>query len=600
MSQTKAMFDQAMALYRSGMRAEAMLQIERLAKKEPRHPAIAHAYASMLAEGGRHEQALYHASVAVHGAPHVAQGHQLMATILAALGRLPEAEAAVRKSLALEPAALGSLNTLGIVLSQTGRRTEAADVFERAMTLHPDRYEAAANYARLLIELGRAEEAVRLADRAVAACPTDLAIASSRAFILNYPSGIEAASIFKQHVSFGLAMEAATAPFAKQLGALVEASGAPGRVLRIGYLSSDLREHSVCHFVEHLFDRHDRSRFRVHLYHTHGVIDSRTERCRQAADLFRHVNALDDVALARCIRDDRVDVLVDLNGLSAHHRAGVLALRAAPVQVSYCGYCNTTGLRAVDVRIVDAITDPVGAASDSLSVERLARLDRCFVCFRPSDRSPEPTLAPDTQSPESIWFGSFNAPAKISRVTLDMWCEILNSEPRARMLVKGVGLDHPGAREYLLERFASRGVDSARVTVLGPTASVSEHLALYSRVQVALDTTPYAGTTTTCEALWMGVPVVTLRGQVHAARVGASLLAAVGRPEWDAGSPAEYVQIALSLGRDGPAIADLRRTLRGEFERSALRDEAGHTAAIETLYLSLWEARAAERPGGEH
>lgn len=589
------MFEQATALYRSGQRAEALAQMERLSRREPNRPAISHALATMLAESGQFERALYYAQIAAGSAPKLPHVHQLIATILASLSRMTDAEAAARKSLALDPVSFGGLNTLGIILAETGRRAEAAEAFERAMTLHPDRYEAAANYSRVLVELGRADEAVRVANRAVAACPTDLAIASARAFILNYPSGLEPREVFAQHEAFGRQLASAVAPHAAAFGPPNPSPGDPDRPLTIGYLSSDLRTHSVFSFVEHLFERHDRTRFRVNLYHTHAEMDARTERCKLVADVFRHVHRLDDLSLARQIRADHVDILVDLNGLSAHHRAGVMALRPAPTQLSYCGYCNTTGLDAVDARIVDSITDPPGADSDSLSIEQLARLDRCFVCYRPPHDAPEPTLDVEATKPDSICFGSFNAPAKISALTLDLWCAALRSEPRARLLLKGVGLEHASARSHLIDRFVALGVDASRLTLLGPTPSAVEHLALYSRVHVALDTSPYAGTTTTCEALWMGVPVVTLRGRVHAARVGASLLHACGRSEWIADSPDRFAQIALSLGRDRESLRMLRATLRAELAGSSLCDEASHTIAVENLYIALKRAREAKR-----
>jgi protein O-GlcNAc transferase len=595
MSQIKTMFEQATVMYRSGQRAEAIAQMERLAQREPRHPAISHALASMLAETGQLERALYYAQVAAGIAPKLPHPHQLVATILASLNRMTDAEAAARKSLAIDPGSLGGLNTLGVILAETGRRAEGAEVLHRAMTLYPDRHEAAANYARLLVELGRADEAVAVAARAVAACPREMAIASARAFILNYPSGVDPREIFRQHVAFGAQLASAVVGLAREIGAPPATRADPEGRITIGYLSSDLRTHSVLSFVEHLIERQDRQRFRVNLYYTHPAPDARTERCRLSADLFRHVHRLDDLSLARQIRADHVDILVDLNGLSAHNRAGVLALRSAPIQLSYCGYCNTTGLDAVDARVVDPITDPPSSDADALSVERLLRLDRCFLCYRPPEDAPTPHLELDATSPDAICFGSFNAPAKISTLTLDLWCAVLRSEPRARFLIKGVGLEHDAARAHLAARFTVNGVDASRVTLLAPTASAREHLGLYSRVHVALDTTPYAGTTTTCEALWMGVPVVSLRGNVHAARVGASLLHACGRQQWIAESPSEFVEIALELGRNLPRLRELRSTLREELRQSALCDEIAHTRAMENAYLSLMQARDGSR-----
>lgn len=589
MSQLKAMFDQATLLRRTGKPDEALALMEQIAQRQPRHPQVAQAMAAMLMDARQFDRAIYFAQVGVAVAPKVAAMHQTLATVLAAADRLPEAEKAARAALALDSMSFGVLNTLGIILARTDRQIEATEYFERAVALYPDRFEVAANFGRLMIDVGRVDEAARFTARAIEALPNDVEIRSARAFILNYLSGHDPADTLAQHVELGRILTRRAERVADKLGPLAPHEPETDRVLTLGYLSSDFSNHSVIHFVEHLIERHDRSRFRVNLYHTRDKIDAYTERCRTHADLYRQVAKVDDVSLARQIREDRVDILIDLGGLTARNRAGVMALRGAPVQATYCGYCNTTGIPAIGHRVIDWITDPAG--SDRLATERLERMDRCFLCYRPAKHATAPAFVPAPDG--SLVFGSFNAPAKISEATLDLWTAVLNAEPRASLLIKGLGLETQAARSTLEKRLLARGVERSRFTIVGWTKTHPEHFDLYHRVRVALDTTPYTGTTTTCEALWMGVPVVTLMGDVHAARVSASLLTSIAHPEWIAQSPEDYVRIALDLARDESRLRSLRASLRPEFERSPLRDEEGHTRAFEQVLLRIWRAPVA-------
>ncbi len=593
MSQVKAMFEQAAALRRAGRPAEALALMEQVALRAPNHPMVAQAMAAMLLDARDYERAISYARVAVAAAPKIGAMHQTLATLLAATDRLDEAEKAAKAALQLEPMSFGALNTMGIILARTDRQVEAATYFDRAIALHPDRIEVAANCARLMIDLGRVEEAAQLSARAVQAMPGDIEIRIARAFILNYISGVPPEEILAQHVEVGRVVSARAASLAHAVGALPAPDRSTDRPLSIGLLSSDFSNHSVIHFVEHLLERMDRSRFRVVCFHTRNKRDRYTESVIRSADAYHQAAALDDLALVRLIRSQGIDVLIELGGLTARNRIPALALRAAPVQATYCGYCNTTGLPAIDYRLIDQITDPPG--TERLAVETLLRFDRCFLCYRPAHQATNPAFTPDPEG--RIVFGSFNAPAKISELTIDLWASVLTAEPRAHMLIKGMGLESPAVRQTLADRLTRRGIAPDRFTIHGWTKTHAEHFNLYHRVRVALDTTPYTGTTTTCEALWMGVPVVTLMGSVHAARVSASLLNAIGHEEWVAHSPEDYARIALDLARDEDRVRSLRSTLRPEFERSPLRDEEGHTRAFERCLTRMWESRASTGPG---
>jgi predicted O-linked N-acetylglucosamine transferase (SPINDLY family) len=295
---------------------------------------------------------------------------------------------------------------------------------------------------------------------------------------------------------------------------------------------------------------------------------------------------MDDAALDRAIRDARIDILIELSGHTAGGRLTALSRKPAPLIVTTIGYPNSSGHPAVDLRIVDSTTDPSG--SETLATERLLRLDPCFLCYRPPADASEPVL-PAADAP--ITFGSFNLSTKVSQETLRLWASVLRAVPGARLLVKSKSLGGDAARRHFLERLAARGIATDRVEIVGYTKGVAEHLALYGRVHVALDTTPYNGTTTTCEALWMGVPVVTLCGDRHASRVGASLLGAAGLGDLVARNADEFAEIAVRLATDRPRLADLRCTLRARLRSSPLTDAESYSARFHALLREAWRAR---------
>jgi predicted O-linked N-acetylglucosamine transferase (SPINDLY family) len=274
------------------------------------------------------------------------------------------------------------------------------------------------------------------------------------------------------------------------------------------------------------------------------------------------------VALAQGIAQDKLDVLVDLSGLTAGHRLDALAARPAPAMVTYLGYPHTTGLPGMDYRIVDAVTDPTNQTP--AGTEALARLDPCFVCFRPPEGPPAPK-APPADAPTT--FVSFNALTKLNDPLLRLWARVLAAAPRSRLLLKNRECYTPDVRAHLLARCAAAGMDPARVDIAEPTKGIGEHLAVYHRGAVALDSFPYGGTTTTCEALWMGLPVVTLAGPVHASRVGASLLNAAGLGHLVAHTEEEFVRIATEAAQADHAR--VRALVRSAFEASPAMDEHG-------------------------
>ncbi|MGC4072506.1 MAG: hypothetical protein QM760_08320 [Nibricoccus sp.] len=342
---------------------------------------------------------------------------------------------------------------------------------------------------------------------------------------------------------------------------------------RLAFLSPDLRTHSVAYFLEPLLQHIDRERFDIILYHDHFVTDATSERLRVQAGLWRNFVGKSHAEVAAQIRADAPDILVDLAGHTGMNRLPVFAQRVAPVQVSYLGYPNTTGVPAMDCRLTDAIADPDD--SDAFSTEKLIRFAPCAWSYQPPVDAPEPASPPCTQG-NPFTFGSFNNFSKANDFTLRLWASVLRSVPGARLALKSFGVDP----EHLKHLLAQAGLDASRVVLIPPATTTAEHLACYNQVDVALDTFPYHGTTTTCEALWMGVPVITLRGDRHASRVGCSLLTATGHPEWIARNADEFIQIALGLSQSPQALADHRSRLRTELSTGALMNDRDHARAF--------------------
>ena len=357
----------------------------------------------------------------------------------------------------------------------------------------------------------------------------------------------------------------------------------------MGFVSADLRTHSVAWFLLPLLCALDPRRVQAVAYANGGREDAMTDRLRTACRGWRRIDSMTDSQVVEQVRADGIDLLIDLSGHSAGHRLGVFAQRAAPLQGTWLGYPNTTGLPNMDLRLVDAITDPIDTAQ-ALASERLLRIEGGFLCYRAPEDAPEPAQR-DAHAPPT--FGSFNNLQKISPSTLDLWAAVLSAEPEASLLLKAGGLEQASVQARLRAAFASRGIAPARLRFLPRTAGVAEHLAAYAEIDVALDTWPYHGTTTTCEALWMGVPVITRVGDRHASRVGASLLAAAGCAEDVSADLDGFVGAARRALARVRADARSRAALRARLAASALTDAAGFadrfTRALERAWI---EARA--------
>jgi protein O-GlcNAc transferase len=324
--------------------------------------------------------------------------------------------------------------------------------------------------------------------------------------------------------------------------------------------------------------------------------DARTERFKGYADHWVSTVGMPDEAVAECIRRDGIDVLMDVAGHTANNRLPVFARKPAPVQMTWLGYPNTTGLQTIDYRLVDAVTDPEGEA-DALASEALVRLPGGFLCYDAPNDAPLPGPPPSLTT-GVVTFGSFNNPAKMSASTLDAWAKLLTRIPLAHLLLKGKPFTDAAARALYLDRLDERGVAPERIELVGWLPD-EDHLAHYGRVDVALDPFPYNGTTTTCEALWMGVPVVTLRGDRHVGRVGASLLTQIGMSNLIADSVEAYVETAVALAGDPARLSELRHSLRPRMAASPLCDAPAFARKIEHAHRTMWQRWCAAPDAGQ-
>jgi predicted O-linked N-acetylglucosamine transferase (SPINDLY family) len=355
--------------------------------------------------------------------------------------------------------------------------------------------------------------------------------------------------------------------------------------LRIGLVSPDFRDHPVARFLRPIIEHRDRDQFKFIAYSSVNRPDEVTNQLRAQFDEWCDVAPLDDAQLADVIRrQHKIDILIDLAGHTGGTRMPLFVRKPAPVQITYLGYPDTSGIPQMDFRITDAVSDPVGV-TDALHTEKLLRLEGCFLAYTMlDDPAAPPPLASSRNGP--ITFGSFNNLAKISPTTIRLWTSVLNAIPDSRMIIKTTSLGDPPTLLLARDRFATLGLPMDRVELLGPERSQGGHLAQYSRIDVALDTFPYNGTTTTCEALSMGVPVVSLFGQHHASRVSLSILTAAGFPQWATDDPEQFVAIARELAGQSRA---LRPQMRERLRASRLCDGTAFARRFESALRKAWQ-----------
>lgn len=513
--------------------------------------------------------------------PDAADAQNGLGVVLKNQGRLSEAESAYREALALNPRHADALANLGVVLKRRDRLADAATCFERSLALKPQAAGALSNLGIVRMEQGRMAEAEAHLRRALALDPGLADVRSNLLFVLNHLGEHSPAETLAEARDYGHRV-AAAAPcrYRKWL-----AAPSPVR-LRVGMVSGDLREHPVGHFLEALLAPLAAGNIELIAYPTHHRQDALSARLRPLFAAWTPLTGLNDLEAAQRIHGDGVHVLLDLAGHTAHNRLPLFACKPAPVQASWLGYFASTGVAEMDWLIADDIGAPPG--HDAHFSERLWRLPNTRLCFTPPQRAPEVAPLP-ALSRGHVTFGCFQSLAKVNDAVLAAWAEILAALPDARLRLQCKQLGDATVVRDLRARLQAQGIASGRVD-LHRQVPREAYLAAHAEVDLLLDTFPYPGGTTTCEALWMGVPTVTLAGARLLSRQGASLLHAAGLPGWVARDRSDYVARAVASARDLDGLARLRSGLRGQVSRSPLFDAPGFARDLGAALWGMWSA----------
>jgi protein O-GlcNAc transferase len=505
-------------------------------------------------------------------------------------GRTGDIEASFREAIALDNKNAAAYEGLGEFLEGTGRSGEAEKALRRAVALDAKLVSAHVLLGNALRSLGRYQEMEAAYRRALAIEPSLREVRENLLSVpllqMLYDSDTTPAEIFQQHRAWGdhvLGETRKTDP----APAAFSSDRDPERRLRVAYLSPDFRYHAVSFFFEPLLAHHDTRVIEPYCYAEIERPDIVTLTLQKLGGIWRNTFGLDNGALRAQLRADKIDIAIDLAGHSGRGRLNAFAVKPAPVTATWLGYPATTGLSTIDWRISDARADPPG--QEQFHTEKLLRLPETFLCYH-FYGSVEPALTPPPALTRgAITFGSFNNPLKLSPPALAAWARILAGVPGSRLVMKSHRFIDPSRRAHFLERFAANGIAAERLELREPQPHMVDHLNSYAEVDIALDPFPYNGTTTTCEALWMGVPMVSLIGDHHAARVGFDLLSQVGIAEFAASDIEHYVATAVALADDLPRLTQLRQELRGRMRASPLCDAPRFARAFEDGLRRMWQ-----------
>lgn len=572
---------QAWDLLRRGEEGQARTLLLNHLKRQPRDAEANKTLAMIHGAHDEHERAVFYLQRALAAAPHDGQARFMLGNVLMSMRKHRESAAAYRECLKIAPGDIASCDGLGKCLISLGEHAEAVKVFRRAIEAHPDNPDAYGNMGVALSMIGKLDDALAVAREGLARLPGNAALLEFLAFNMNYAEGVDPIEHRRVHDALGDAF-ARERPAA---GPRFDGSRDPDKRLRVGFLSGDYSLHACALFLKAPLLNFDRARVEPVCISTSDKNDGGDAPFRAACE-WHSLPTSDPAGVAAHLAGLGLDILVDCSGLSEGHRLRALTPRVAPVQATWLGYPNTTGLPTMDYRIVDAHTDPAG--SEPHCRERLARVEGCFLCFTPDAGAPEPAPTRAMQDPHApVVFGSFNRLSKVTAGTLDAWCGVLRAVEGSTMLLK-LQILSPTLQKELRDEFARRGVDPARLVAVEFVKTHSEHLGTYAKMDIALDAFPYHGTTTTCEAAWMGVPVVTLEGNTHRSRVGVSLLHALGLPELIARGRDEYISIAAGLASDRVRLAALKAGLRERMRASPLCDAQGYAARFERVLRDMW------------
>ncbi len=606
----------AQQYYHAGQLPQAAALYRQVLQQHPQHSEALHALGVIAAQFQQYDEAQTLIQQAILISPTVATFHNSLGNVYWLLKKLDQATDCYQRALSLNPQAVEAYNNLGIILGEQGQLgqaiacfqqvlslrpndanayhnlgtafskqhqlTSAISCYQTALTLNPNYPDAYRSLGKAFKDKGLIEPAIQCYRQALQLKPSFVEAHNNLLYTLNFSLHYDLAKLFAEHQQFN---QQHALPFTRFIQPHSN-SRLPHKRLKIGYVSPDFRKHSLTYFVEPVLANHDHQQFEIFCYYNNILEDEVTRRFQLYADHWVPCAHLSDEALAQRIRQDEIDILIDLMGHTAQNRLLVCARKPAPIQVfNTIGYSNTTGLTTIDYRITDGYIDPPGIA-EQYSSETLIRMPASYYCYRPNDNSPPVNPLPASQN-GYITFGSFNSYAKLNDFTLSLWATVLTAIPHSKLQVLAIALQDPLLQRELQERFARLGISSERLT-LGYAPSTEDTLKTYHHIDIALDPYPFHGATTTCQALWMGVPVITLVGNTPASRAGLSILSAVELTTMIAYTPAEYLQICQKFSREKTYLQQLREGLRQQMQSSPLMDALGFTRYLEETYRQMW------------
>ncbi|KPA15713.1 TPR repeat-containing protein [Candidatus Magnetomorum sp. HK-1] len=517
--------------------------------------------------------------------PNYSDAFHLLGVINSVQGQNKEAVENIKKAIQISGKGI-YFNSLGVIYLRIGKCQNAIHYFNKALTYDDKLADIYNNLAQAQLVLGNAFEAMTNYQKSLHIQSNVPQIVSNYLMCLNYVSLLSAKDIYKAHIRFDTLFRSKKK---------IQTSGQRlfnKDLLRIGYVSSDFCQNSVSYFISPVLKNHDLNNFHISCYANVNQPDKITQNLQKYPSNWVNTLHMTDDQMAKKIYQDKIDILVDLSGHFSGNRLGVFAQQPAPVQITYLGYPNTSGLSTIQYRLTDIIADP--EEHDAFYSEQLIRMPQGFLCYQPQTDSPSVSPLPATKN-GYITLGSFNNLAKVNATVIKIWSEILCNLPNARLLLKSRPLSDEETKDYVINKFISHGVDHHQIQCMGFFDSIEEHLSAYHHVDLALDSFPYNGTTTTCDALWMGVPVITRLGECHAGRVGASILSFVGLNDFIADSDENYISKTIQLCQNLTLLREIRKKLRNLFNTSPLMDAKQFTKKLEKTYQRLWEKEIADR-----
>jgi predicted O-linked N-acetylglucosamine transferase (SPINDLY family) len=562
---------------------EAILAYQKAIALKPQFAPAHNNLGNALKDKGQLEPAFNSLCRALQLQPDYADAVNNLGTVLMEAGRVKDAIQFFENAIKLAPQNALAHNNLGNAYKQEGQIERAIDCYRKALAINPNLPATNINLGVVLADAGRVDEAIQTYRDTIHVIPDSPQLWDNLLYDIHLLSNPDPVKIFEEHVAFNTLHGA---PLAKFIQPHLN-DRAPGRPLRVGYVSPDFREHPVAFFFESLLAAHDPKSVDVTCYADLTRPDAITARLQKHAHHWHNITGVNDAQVAELVRGDQIDILIDLAGHTSGNRLCMFARKPAPVQMTYLGYPDTTGLATMDYRITDAFADPPGQ-SEKFHTEKLIRLPKCFLCYTPPKDAPQPAEAPSLKSGH-ITFGCFNAMLKINPALIAAWARILQQIPNSRLLLKCRAFADTTARQRILSQFAGHNIAADRLELQGWLVSRANHLALYNEIDIALDTFPYNGTTTTCEALWMGVPVIALAGNTHAGRVGVSILSTLKLKKLIAPSPAQYVKLAVKLAGDPEELTKLHLGLRERLAKSSLTDASAFAREMEQAYRTAWK-----------